>query len=152
VYGEEGKPLYSWRVLILPYIEQDDLYQEFRLNEPWDSPHNCRLLGKMPGTYAPPAGKAWQVPAYHTVCHVFVGRGAAFEGREGLRLPRDFTDGTSNTLLVVEAGKPVPWSKPENLAYPGLFIPSGEVVFWRALSDCSSDSSAGQVAETPEAV
>jgi hypothetical protein len=117
VYGEEGKPLYSWRVLILPYIEQNDLFQEFHLNEPWDSPHNIRLLEKMPATYAPPAGKAWKVPQYHTVCHVFVGRGAAFEGREGLRFPRDFTDGTSDTLLVVEAGKPVPWTKPEELAY-----------------------------------
>jgi hypothetical protein len=56
-------------------------------------------------------------PPYHTLCHVFVGKGAAFEGREGLSLAADFPDGTSNTLVVVEAGEPVPWSKPDDLRY-----------------------------------
>jgi hypothetical protein len=117
VYGESGEPLYSWRVLILPYIEQDALYKEFHLDEPWDSPHNRALLPKMPGTYAAPGSKKSKLPPYHTVCHVFVGRGTPFEGRKGLRWPGDFVKGTSNTLLVVEAGEPVPWSKPANLVY-----------------------------------
>ncbi len=117
VYGKYGEPLYSWRVLVLPFIEQDALYQEFHLDEPWDSPHNLTLLPRMPGTYRPPPGKAGKVPPHHTVCHVFVGPGAAFEGREGLRLPDDFPDGTSNTILIVEAGAPVLWTKPEDLAY-----------------------------------
>lgn len=117
MYGEDGKPLYSWRVLLLPYIEEQELYQDFHRNEPWDSPHNLRLLSRMPTTYAPPPGKARKVPPYHTVCHVFVGKGAAFEGREGLRLRTDFPDGTSNTLFVVEAGPPVPWTKPADLPY-----------------------------------
>lgn len=117
VYGKDGNPLYSWRVLLLPFIEQDALYQEFHLDEPWDSPHNLALLPRMPRTYSPPPGKAGKVPPYHTVCHVFVGPGAAFEGREGLRFPDDFPDGTSNTILLIEAGAPVPWTKPEDLAY-----------------------------------
>ncbi len=117
VYGNYGQPLYSWRVLLLPFIEQDALYQEFHLDEPWDSPHNLRLLPRMPATYAAPGRKAAKIPPYHTVCHVFVGPGAAFEGREGLRLPDDFPDGTSNTILIVEAGAPVPWTKPEELEY-----------------------------------
>jgi hypothetical protein len=117
VYGEDGTSLYSWRVLLLPYIEQDGLYKEFHLDESWDSPHNIQLLPKMPRIYAPPGRKAKTVPAYHTVCHVFVGKGAAFEGREGLNLAADFPDGTSNTVLVVEAGEPVPWSKPDDLRY-----------------------------------
>src|SRR5947209_4748780 len=104
VYGADGTPLYSWRVLILPYIEQQELYQQFHLDEPWDSPHNRALLPLMPRTYAAPGRKARLLPPYHTVIHVFVGQGAAFEGREGLRLPGDFPDGTSNTLLFVEAG------------------------------------------------
>jgi hypothetical protein len=116
VYGADGQPLYSWRVLLLAYIE-DDLYKEFHLDEPWDSPHNIALLPRMPGLYAPPDHKRSKVPPYHTVCHVFVGMGAAFEGREGLRFPQDFPDGVSNTLLLVEAGEPVPWTKPEDLAY-----------------------------------
>jgi hypothetical protein len=117
VYGKDGEPLYSWRVLLLPFIEQDALYQELHLDEPWDSPHNLTLLPRMPATYAPPRHKAGKVPPHHTVCHVFVGPGAAFEGREGLRLPDDFSDGTSNTILVIEAGPPVPWTKPEDLVY-----------------------------------
>jgi hypothetical protein len=117
VYGEDGQPLHSWRVLILPYMEQQELYDQFKLDEPWDSPHNVALLEKMPATYAPPPGKISKVPAYHTVCHVFVGRGAAFEDQEGLRFPAEFTDGTSQTILVIEAGEPVPWTKPQDLTY-----------------------------------
>src|SRR5438034_8063102 len=117
VYGEDGKPLHSWRVLLLPFIEQDALYEEFRLDEPWDSPHNIALLPRMPGTYAPPTGKKWKVPPYHTVCQVFVGKGTAFEGRKGPRLSGDFLDPTNYTFLVVEAGPPVPWTKPEDLEY-----------------------------------
>jgi Protein of unknown function (DUF1559) len=116
VYGEDGTPLYSWRVLLLPLLEQEELYREFHLDEPWDSPHNLTLLPRMPGTYAPPRGKASKVPPHHTVCRVFHGPGAAFEGQVGLRL-QDFLDGTSNTLLVVEAGEPVPWTQPEGLPY-----------------------------------
>jgi hypothetical protein len=117
VYGEDGNPLYSWRVLLLPYIEQKDLYQRFHLDEPWDSPHNLQLLPEMPSTYAPPPGKASKVPPHHTVVHVFVGQGAAFEGRQGLRLADDFSDGTSSTLLLIEAGEPVPWTKPADLPF-----------------------------------
>jgi hypothetical protein len=128
VRGKNGEPLLSWRVQILPYIEEPELYREFHLDEPWDSPHNLSLLPRMPATYAPPAGKAWMVPPHHTVCKVFVGRGAAFEGAEGLRLQSetkdgswraspDFPDGISFTFLVVEAGVPVPWTKPEDLPF-----------------------------------
>jgi hypothetical protein len=117
VCGEDGKPLLSWRVLLLPFLSQKDLYGQFKLDEPWDSPHNLRLLERMPSVYAPPPGKAGMVPPYHTVCHVFVGKGAAFEWGRGLRLKHDFPDGLSNTFLVVEAGKPVPWTKPEELEY-----------------------------------
>jgi Protein of unknown function (DUF1559) len=116
VYGSNGQPLYSWRVLILPHIEQQALYDEFKLDEPWDSPHNIRLLERMPTTYAPPRYKRSRYPAHHTILHVFVGPGTAFEGPGRLRW-RDFTDGLSSTLLVVEAGDPVPWTKPEEIIY-----------------------------------
>jgi hypothetical protein len=117
VYGKDGQPLYSWRVLLLPYLEQQQLYEQFHRDEPWDSPHNLRLLERMPGVYAPPPGKKSRIPAYHTVCHVFVGEGTPFEGKEGRKLSKDFPDGISNTILVIEAGPPVPWSKPEELPY-----------------------------------
>jgi nitroreductase len=114
-YSPDGKPLLSWRVLILPYINQEELYREFHLDEAWDSPHNLTLLSRMPEEYAPPRWKRSKVPANHTVCQVLVGKGAAFEGREGLcwshfRSPWE-------TFLVVEAGQPVPWTKPEDIRY-----------------------------------
>jgi hypothetical protein len=124
VYGKDGKPLHSWRVLILPFIEEEELYRQFRLDEPWDSPHNRKLLSRMPPAYALPPGKASRCPAYHTVMHVFVGKGAAFEDHKALKIPDDFPDGTANTLLVVEAGEPVPWTKPQDLPYaPGRPLP-----------------------------
>lgn len=127
VYGEYGQPLYSWRVLVLPFIEQEELFRQFHLDEPWDSPHNIALLPKMPRTYAlPPRSAAkMKMPPDHTIMHVFVGRYAAFEGAKGLLYPWDFPDGVSNTILVIEAGEPVPWSKPEDLAYdPDQPLPS----------------------------
>src|SRR5689334_2744482 len=84
VYGRYGQPLYSWRVLLLPYIEQDDLYKEFQLDEPWDSPHNLALLPRMPGSYAAPGSKKSKLPPYHTVCHVLVGKGTPFEHGEAI--------------------------------------------------------------------
>ena len=117
VYGDRGRPLYSWRVLILPFIEQGDLYRQFKLDEPWDSPQNIQLLANMPPAYEAPPSKARTMPPFHTICHVFVGKGTAFEGPNGLSLKEDFPDGTSNTILIVAAGKPVPWTKPEDLLY-----------------------------------
>jgi hypothetical protein len=119
LYDAEGKPLHSWRVLLLPYLDQDDLYRQFRLDEPWDSPHNLALLPRMPEVYARPAGLRFeaQIEPSDTYCQVFVGPGTAFEGSQGLSLRRDFPHGTSNTFLVVEAGEPVPWTKPADLEY-----------------------------------
>jgi hypothetical protein len=130
VYGQYGEPLYSWRVLLLPFIEQDDLYKQFHLDEPWDSPHNIALLPRMPGAYAAPGSKASKLPPYYTICHVFLGKGAAFEGKEGLRLERDFPDGNGNTFLVVEVGEPVPWTKPADLLYdPDGALPALRCLF-----------------------
>jgi hypothetical protein len=116
VYGKDGKPLLSWRVLLLPHIEQKELFERFRLDEPWDSPHNIRLLPLMPATYAPYRRGVKTKPGY-TYYQVFVGKGTAFEEKVAISIGKDFPDGTSNTILVVEAGEPVPWTKPEDLAY-----------------------------------
>src|SRR5260370_1299916 len=130
VYGNNGEPLLSWRVSLLPYIEQNELFKQFRLDEPWDSPHNNQLLPQMPVIYALPPRKMRLLPAYHTVCHVFVGKGAAFEGRNGLRFPEDFPDGSSNTILLIEAGKPALWTKPEDLVYdPDQPLPELTCIF-----------------------
>ena len=56
ICDKDGKPLLSWRVAILPELREFALYRQFKLDEAWDSPHNLKLLAKMPRIYAPPAG------------------------------------------------------------------------------------------------
>ncbi len=108
-----GKPLLSWRVAILPFLEQERLYKEFHLDEPWDSEHNKPLLAKMPAVYALP-GVTMKQPGL-TPYQVFVGKDALFDGGRKPRLPADIPDGTSNTMLVVEGADAVPWTKPADI-------------------------------------
>jgi hypothetical protein len=115
IYSPNGQPLLSWRVAILPFIEQQALYNQFKLDEPWDGPNNSRLLALMPRVYKFP--KEIGLPPDHTIYRVFEGPMAAFEGRKKLRFPFDFPDGTSNTILVVEADQGVPWTKPDELPF-----------------------------------
>jgi RNA polymerase sigma factor (sigma-70 family) len=114
VCDKAGKPILSWRVLVLPYLEQQMLYKEFKLDEPWDSDHNKKLIARMPVTYQLPAA----MPAKATETHyrVFVGNGAAFEYIKGAKFA-DFTDGTSNTILVATAKDGVTWTKPDELEF-----------------------------------
>lgn len=116
-YRSDGTALLSWRVHLLPFLEQDDLYQRFKLDEPWDSPHNSTLLDQMPSVYARP-GERGRRRGHMTYYRGFSDPGAAFERRPGDdRLKPDgsyqpmtlagFRDGKSNTILVVEAGDPV---------------------------------------------
>jgi hypothetical protein len=114
IYDKDGKPLLSWRVMLLPYLDQNELYKQFKLDEAWDSPHNKKLLAKMPVTYQAPSAKPKH--PHGTVYQAFVGNGAFFEGKKGIRLV-DITDGTSNTIMIVEAANDVPWTKPEDLPF-----------------------------------
>jgi hypothetical protein len=121
---KEGRPLLSWRVHLLPYVEQDDLYKQFKLDEPWDSPHNLPLLEKMPAPYALPDGFQNPAEPHATFFQVFVGPGAAFEKCKGMSIKEDFPDGPGNTLLIVTAAEAVPWTKPADLVYaPGRPLP-----------------------------
>jgi RNA polymerase sigma factor (sigma-70 family) len=137
--GKPGKALLSWRVAILPYLGEHELYKQFKLDEPWDGPHNRRLLRKMPKVYAPPGGSARE--PYSTYYQVFVGEHAAFERHQAMRIP-SFTDGTSNTLLIVEAGGAVPWTKPEDLHFsPDDPIPELGGLFPRVFHGAMADGS-----------
>jgi prepilin-type processing-associated H-X9-DG protein len=112
VRDRNGKALYSWRVALLPFLEEQALYKEFHLDEPWDSDHNRRLLDRMPKVYADPA----EPSASMTVYQVFTGPQTAFEDPKGQNLS-SFTDGPNNTLLVVEAAQPVRWMEPVDLPF-----------------------------------
>jgi hypothetical protein len=121
---KDGKALLSWRALLLPYLGADDLYKQFKLDEPWDSPHNKKLLPRMPPVFVSYHGPVDQpdksVPT--TRFQVFLGKGAGFEGTAGLKLT-DFKDGPENTILIAEANVAVPWTKPADLP----FRPEGEL-------------------------
>jgi len=114
VCDKKGNPQLSWRVLILPFIEQDNLYQQFKLDEPWDSANNKKLLEKMPKVYAIP-GKTKEGGS-DTFYRVFVGKGAAFDWITGTKI-NSITDGTSNTIMCVTAATAVPWTKPDELEF-----------------------------------
>jgi hypothetical protein len=111
---KDGKPLLSWRVAILPFLDQKALYGKFHLDEPWDSPHNKALLKEMPSQYEAVVRK--DPTPYSTYYQAFVGPGALFDGMEGTSVT-DVTDGVGWTLMVAEGADPVPWTKPEDLPY-----------------------------------
>jgi hypothetical protein len=127
---KKGKKLLSWRVQVLPFIEQDNLYKQFKLDEPWDSENNKKLIPLMPKTYSDPRLLAGPGMTYYKV---FVGTGAGFELLRAMKFA-DFTDGTSNTLMAVAAGDPVVWTKPDDIEFnadkplPDLTKPFGNVM------------------------
>ncbi|GAB4152542.1 MAG: hypothetical protein Tsb009_28530 [Planctomycetaceae bacterium] len=113
--NSEGKQRgLSWRVHILPFIDESNLYKLFKLNEPWDSPHNKKLIAKMPDIFKHPDIKA----VGKTSIHVFTGPGTPFNGKKGAKI-EDIKDGTSSTILAVEAGpdKAAIWTKPGGIPF-----------------------------------
>lgn len=116
---KKGMALLSWRVQILPFIEQDELYKQFKLDEPWDSDHNKKLIDKIPKIYAPVRGKADSGMTFYLS---FTGKNSVIKPGQKSTLAT-IPDGTSNTLMVAEAAKPVIWTKPDDLVYDGKEVP-----------------------------
>ncbi|MDZ4778933.1 MAG: DUF1559 domain-containing protein [Planctomycetia bacterium] len=110
----DGKPLLSWRVSLLPFLGQKELFDQFKQDEAWDSEHNKALVEKMPSVFAVPgiseAGKTTIVAP--------VGDGTVLGHKEGATLVMA-SDGPSNTILLVQANaeKAVTWTAPDDLAY-----------------------------------
>ncbi len=115
VLDKAGKPLLSWRVLLLPYLDQQELYKKFKLDEPWDSKDNRSLLEKMPKVYASPRVKV--KGKGYTVYQIFSGPGALFDKGKTKYNIGNIPDGSSNTLFAVETSKAVPWSKPADIPF-----------------------------------
>ncbi len=111
VAANTKKPLLSWRVAILPYIEEDELYKQFKMDEPWDSDVNKKLIDKLPKMFAPTRAKAKPGETFY---RGFAGAGAdvgVFISGVKVTLV-GITDGCSNTIGVIDAGEPVAWTKP----------------------------------------
>ena len=119
ILSKDGTPFLSWRVCVVPDPRHGDrrdqhlLFEKFHLDEPWDSPHNKTLIEEIPAAYAPVVKKG--DPKGSTYYQVFSGPGALFDGSADKFA--DVFDGISGTLLVVEAAKPVPWTKPDDIPF-----------------------------------
>jgi hypothetical protein len=113
IYDKDGKPLLSWRVVLLPFLDERKLAEEFHLDEPWDSEHNKKLVERIPKVYQ--SEFEGRKPG-DTAFLAFTGKDTVFDGKKGLNI-RQIVDGTSNTLMFVEGSHGVPWTKPEDLPY-----------------------------------
>jgi hypothetical protein len=117
---KNGKPLHSWRVLILPYMEQMGLYESIRLNEPWDSEHNKQFHDKMPNVFRCPDSQG--NPKRDTVYCFVVGKETLGKtDGKGLNFSK-ITDGTSNTIGVAERKTPVCWMAPADILQEDAYL------------------------------
>jgi hypothetical protein len=125
--GPDGRPWHSWRVLILPYIEGDDILRQYRFDEPWDGPNNRLLADRMPSTYALHGDRKSGTTTTNYLA--VVGPKTVWQpGRLLGPLPvwrpdrpiaqRDITDGSDSTLLIAEnRGLNVHWMEPRDLDF-----------------------------------
>ncbi len=113
VIGPDGKTPHSWRVELLPFLGlgvEGDQYQGYKLDEPWDSEHNKTVINRMPSVYGHDADST------NAAYFVFTGPGTAFGEKKGLRFA-DVKDGMPQTLMIVEAKRDIPWTKPEDIPF-----------------------------------
>lgn len=120
--SKEGKPLLSWRVLILPYLEQDELFRKFKLDEPWDSPHNRTVLEQnpMPQIFEHPNKrdgdtKQTYYRALYSKPEAKLAAGLTYGQKLTLGTVSK-EDGTATSALLLE-GDPVLWTKPEDIEF-----------------------------------
>ena len=105
---------HSWRIAILPFIEENGLYAKYNFDEPWDSEHNAKVTAKMPDVFRHPGQpRDTKFSAYYLV----VGDKTMFPPNGRQVTFGDLSDGASNTIMVVEAKRKIHWAKPEDIAY-----------------------------------
>ena len=139
---KSGKPGLSWRVQLLPFLDQAPLFDQFHLDEPWDSEHNKKLIALMPPVFKAPGSKATGFKTNYVGLRV---KGSILAPDEDGTSMRQVRDGTSNTILLVEADDKhaVIWTKPDDLDFDpkkphaGLASASVKSGFLAALTDGS---------------
>ena len=105
-----NQPPHSWRVAILPLIGNAKLFNEYHFDQPWDSPQNLEVAKKMPELYRTSASND------ETTSFVMLTGDGAFTSHGSPTRLHDITDGTSNTIAIVESDHEVPWTKPEDFS------------------------------------
>jgi hypothetical protein len=109
-----GRPIHSWRVLLLPFLGQQALYAQYRFDEPWDGPHNRALMSQMPAVFRCPADSEDGTTTSYVVV---TGAGTVFPGTSCCRIA-DIMDGTRNTILFAEiANSAIDWMEPRDLTF-----------------------------------
>ena len=123
ITDKDGKPLLSWRVALLPYIDTGSPYWHFHLDEPWDSPHNIAVVELMPPIYNCPSAPTRKrgMTGYMAV----IGAGTVFRPDFQPVRFQDISDRTEQTILVAESPRTVPWSKPEDIPVEMALAPDG---------------------------
>jgi prepilin-type processing-associated H-X9-DG protein len=124
IADKNGKPMHSWRVLILPYLAQQNLYKQYDFNEPWDGPNNKKLLAaRIYYEYACPSDKNARSPSATQTSYVaVVGTNAAWPGVKSRDLKEIAGNGgTSNTIMLVEvANSGIQWTEPRDLSLEAI--------------------------------
>jgi prepilin-type processing-associated H-X9-DG protein len=123
VKGKDGRPAHSWRVLLLPFLGRQDLYDAYHFDEPWDGPNNAPLVEQMPAVFACPPGSGG-TPGRTSYVAV-VGSQTMWPGHRAVRI-QDVTDGLSNTIQLIEiADSDISWTEPRDVLLREL-LPPGE--------------------------
>lgn len=110
-----GKPIHSWRALLLPYLDEPELAGAYRLDEPWDGPHNAELASRVPAAYRCPAHDREGCSSYGVV----VGPETAWPGPVGISMAQ-VVDGWAYLTIELEGG--VPWPEPRDLTIGPIFV------------------------------
>lgn len=127
-YNEDrnGSPLLSWRVHILPYLDANELYELFHLDEPWNSPHNIKLIPKMPKCYT-----SSETTEFGKTTFLAIDAELSLLGPPQRRSPQsapccrtfaDVNSGAANTIMVLHADgrEATTWTKPQDFTFPRL--------------------------------
>lgn len=146
---KDGHPPHSWRVAILPFIEEDSLYKQYNFDEPWDSEANKKVLAQMPEIYRAPGADPKSTNTSYVVPIVDKGIFSAETVKKGPSLAA-IADGTSNTITVIETETQIPWTKPEDLVIdPTKPLPALGFAKSPSLNVAFADGSVHRLIKTP---
>ncbi|MBQ9371271.1 MAG: DUF1559 domain-containing protein [Thermoguttaceae bacterium] len=112
-----GAPLHSWRVLILPYLGEEEkaLYEQIRLDEPWNSEHNKAFYDQIPDVYRCPSYQ--DLPEGETIYSVLTAQDGIFDrsgtGKDPNAIFRRENRESANQLMLVERANPICWMTPD---------------------------------------